>query len=558
MTGRQATYPDDQRRVGARRGGSAPALAALMFAALTGFPAAGASAEAVPSLSINDVSVTEGNSGTVDAVFTVRPSAAPSQDVSVAVATADGTATAVGDYEAKQATLTFPAGSAVVAQTVAVRVFGDKVPEQGEEFVVSLSNPTNAIVADADGRGTIVDDDPFPQLSISDAAAVVEGDAGTVDAVFTVTLPRSDSVTSQPVTVEFATFDSTATAGSDYGPKHGTLTFPATLPGVSQQALEVRVPVFGETAREARETFSVSLSNPTNAVLADSFGLAGILNDDTGIQLSGASLTESSGTHLVFVRLTHASALPVTVTYATADRTAKAGSDYVAVPPKALTFVAGEASRFVGVSTIDDQVGEPDETFFLNFSNPVNATIDTTQALFTITDNEPRITIADASVADAFRGPQPAHFAVTVSGSHPSHEVRIGYGTAVAGRDYAARSGTLVFPASSTQAQMQIIRVGVIGDTAVEQDETFFVNLSNPVGAFITDGRGEGTVFDASDIGGVGGFELTPTDPRVEVHERLGYAFTWTVPSPASWHDLDLLELRIRDDAGTIIWIRFH
>src|SRR5262249_31233554 len=95
-------------------------------------------------------------------------------------------------------------------------------------------------------------------------------------------------------------------------------------------------------------------------------------------------------------------------------------------------------------------------------------------------------------------------------------------------------------------------------DSVVEPDETFSVNLSNPVNALIADGKGVGTILDASDVGGVGAFELTPTDPSVQVHQRLGYALTWTGPAPQSWHALDLLELRIRDEGGTILWVRFR
>ena len=111
-----------------------------------------------PSFVINDVSVTEGNSGTTTATFTVTLSA-PTHAVNatVAFATANGTALAGSDYESTSGTLTFAPG--VTTQTIGVTVDGDFVIEPDETFLVNLSSPVNATVADAQGVGTIVNDD---------------------------------------------------------------------------------------------------------------------------------------------------------------------------------------------------------------------------------------------------------------------------------------------------------------------------------------------------------------------------------------------------------------
>jgi len=55
----------------------------------------------------------------------------------------------------------------------------------------------------------------------------------------------------------------------------------------------------------------------------------------------------------------------------------------------------------------------------------------------------------------------------------------------------------------------------------------------------------------------VGSFDVMPSDAAVAVHERLDYAFTWTVPAPLNWHDLEFLQLRLRDGADVILWVRF-
>ena len=111
----------------------------------------------LPSITIGDVSVTEGNSGTVNARFTVSLSAASASTVTVSYATADGTATAGSDYAAKSGTLTFAAGT--TQQAIDVTVNGDTAAEPNETFYVNLSGPSGATLADAQGQGTITNDD---------------------------------------------------------------------------------------------------------------------------------------------------------------------------------------------------------------------------------------------------------------------------------------------------------------------------------------------------------------------------------------------------------------
>lgn len=111
----------------------------------------------LPSLSINDVTVVEGNAGVVNANFTVTLSAPSGQTVSVNYATADGTATAPADYTSLSGALIFSPGQ--TAQAISVFVNGDVVPEANETFFVNLSGATNATIADNQGVGTITNDD---------------------------------------------------------------------------------------------------------------------------------------------------------------------------------------------------------------------------------------------------------------------------------------------------------------------------------------------------------------------------------------------------------------
>src|SRR5262249_37325489 len=113
--------------------------------------------DAMPSLSISDASVTEGNSGTTPVQLTVTLSAASGRAVTFSWATADGTAKAVSDYQAASSTVTIPAGS--LTAPITVNVLGDTIVEPDETFQVVLSNPTGASIGRGQAVVTIQNDD---------------------------------------------------------------------------------------------------------------------------------------------------------------------------------------------------------------------------------------------------------------------------------------------------------------------------------------------------------------------------------------------------------------
>ena len=141
--------------------------------------------DATPTLSVDDVTVAEGNAGTAAATFTVSLSAVSGRDVSVAYATANDSAGAPADYASAGGTLDFAAGD--TSETVTVLVNGDLLDEVDEGFLLNLTGPTNATLADGQGVGTITDDDATPTLSIDDVTKL-EGDTGSANATFTVSL----------------------------------------------------------------------------------------------------------------------------------------------------------------------------------------------------------------------------------------------------------------------------------------------------------------------------------------------------------------------------------
>jgi hypothetical protein len=110
------------------------------------------------NIQISDAQGKEGKSGTTAFTFVVSLSGSPLSPVTVSYATAAGTATTPSDFLPASGTLTFPVG--VSTQKITVNVVGDRVRERNETFYVNLSNPSpNAYTGDAQGVGTIVDDD---------------------------------------------------------------------------------------------------------------------------------------------------------------------------------------------------------------------------------------------------------------------------------------------------------------------------------------------------------------------------------------------------------------
>lgn len=196
-------------------------------------------------------------------------SSASTGAVTVKYATANSTAVAGSDYTAvPTTTLTFPPGQ--TSQLVTVTATGNTVIEPNEAFAVNLSGAVGATIFDGQGVGTILNDDG-PVLRINDVSKA-EGNTGTT--AFTFTVSRSPASTST-VTVNYATANSTALAGSDYTAKSGTLTFAANETGKT-----ITVPVLGDTTKETNETFAINLLTASGATIFDGQGVGTITNDD--------------------------------------------------------------------------------------------------------------------------------------------------------------------------------------------------------------------------------------------------------------------------------------
>lgn len=446
--------------------------------------------DAQPTISINDVTVTEGNSGTTNAAFTASLSNPSYQTITVGYATTGNTATAGSDFVAASGTVTITPG--LTSQPVNITINGDTTPEPDETYFVNLSSPTNATISDSQGIGTITNDDvATPTISINDVS-VTEGNAGTTTAGFTVSL---SSTSTQTVTVNFATADNTAAAGSDYVANSGTVTF---APGQTSQPITVTIN--GDLLNEPNETFNVNLSSPSNATIADNLGVGTINNDDAqpALSINDVSIVEGNvgtGTLTFTVSLSAASGQTVALNYATANGTATAGSDYAAASGT-LTFLPGITTQPINVTINGDLANEANETLLVNLSNATNATIGDNQGVGTINDDDalPTLLINDVAVTEGNAGTSLATFTVslaTASGQTVNVNYATADGTASSGSDYVPASGTLTFAPGETA---KAVSITVNGDTGFEADETFVVNLSAAMNAMISDSQGQGTI----------------------------------------------------------------
>ncbi|HSE16433.1 MAG TPA: Calx-beta domain-containing protein [Pyrinomonadaceae bacterium] len=314
---------------------------------------------------------------------------------SIDFATSDGNATAGSDYIAVSGTLTFVPGE--LSKNISIPIIDDNLFETGDEtFKLTLSNPTGGAFLTAPKEGTInLSDNEFqPFVSMSPTLSIVEGDSGTQNIAVNVTL---SGLSIQAVTVNYATSNGTATAGSDYVAASGTLTIPA-----GSTSATVNIPINGDTAIEANETFTLTLSNQTNAAfISNPVATVTIVNDDATVQFNNAAFSVNEGAGFATVTVTRAgdTSRAATVLFSTTDTAglqtcslangkASERCDYGTAVGR-LDFAIGQTSRTFTIPIVDDAIVEGDETLTVNLTGPAGALLGATgTATVTITDND--------------------------------------------------------------------------------------------------------------------------------------------------------------------------
>ncbi|HAP60708.1 MAG TPA: hypothetical protein DCR93_14825, partial [Cytophagales bacterium] len=450
--------------------------------------------------------VSENENGTFTLTLSLDSDIDGSFDIDVS--TADGTATAGTDYTALVSeTVTF-AGTLNETQDVTLTVNDDAVVEIDETLTVSLGNVVPVTVDasdidDSDGATVTILNQDLAAVTVAD---VSENENGT----FTLTLSL-DSDIDGSFDIDVSTADGTATAGTDYTALVSeTVTFAGTL----NETQDVTLMVSDDAVVEADETLTVSLGNVVPATvdasdIDDSDGATvTILNDEVAtVTIADESGNEDDGDVTFTATLSNAVDGGFSVDVSTSDSTATlANSDYTAVTSQTLTFAgtANETQTFT-VTPTSDTVGEVNELVTISMDGLTAGTVATSDinvtdsATLTIVNDDANVlSIDDQTIAEGDAGTSTMTFTVSLTQpaiSTITVDVATVDGTATAGEDFVALSTTVTFNAGEDE---QTVDVTINGDTDVELDEAFTVELSNPTGTdvVIGDTTGDATLTD--------------------------------------------------------------
>jgi parallel beta-helix repeat protein len=357
-------------------------------------------------------------------------------------------------------------------------------------------------------------------FSFSSSGASVSEGSGSV----TLTVLRTGG-TIGAATLNYATASGTATAGSDFTSTSGTLSF-----ADGESSKTITIPILEDNIFEGSETFSVALSSPTNGTALGNFPTATvtIIDNDPGptASINDISVVEgnSGTTPAVFtVTLSAPAGMAIPVNWYTYGGSAYQGSDFVG-GNGTITFAPGETSKTITVAVSGDTEWEGDEYFYVQI---YSYTVSTTKyyGIGTIKNDDagPTLSINDVSLTEGDSGTRDATFTVTLSQPWPGAYLNIAYstkdGTARAGSDYQARSGSVTIGGGQTWASFS---VPVIGDKQPEGDEVFAVQISVSgsccVGGTpsITKPVGQATILN-DDVG------FGPSDQRLAVGQTISY-----------------------------------
>jgi hypothetical protein len=467
-----------------------------------------------PAFSITDITQSEGTGPGQSVVFTISLSAPSGLPASVTYSTTDGTTTAGSDYTAAAGILTFSPGE--ISKTVTINVNGDSAYENDETFYLDLTAPTESMISKSRGTAVLTNDDTQPTISVADSS-ITEATGSTVQLVFNVVLSVPSGL---PTRVNYATAAGSAVSPADFSAVSGQLLF---QPGESSK--QVKINIAGDSLFEGAENFNLVLSQSLNATIERATASGTITDNDPQptISINNVSVSEpdtgATADAKFTIVLSAASGLPTTVQVDTQDGTARAGSDYIS-NSQLITIPAGSVSASFVVKIVGDKLFESSKTVSAVLSSPANANLGSSSGTATITDNDPQIflNVADVTIIEGDSGYAEAVFNVSLSAACEA-EITVNYatldGTATAGTDYTATSGTLVIPAGAISAQ---IRVPVVGDTSIESfEKSFALNLTNPVNVSLSRTSATCTIRDNDSAGtfafAQGNYSINENDP---------------------------------------------
>ena len=455
-----------------------------------------------PSFAVADASAAEGEAIT----FTVTRSGAMDNAVSVKWNTkaASGTgAASTSDYTTMTTATKLDFAKGVGSQTFTVATTEDVLVEGDETFLVELTEPVGATISDAEATGTITDDDAAPTgITLSVSPTTVGEGAGETEITVTATVNGSTRY-AEDKTVTVSVGGGTATSATDYD---AVANFDIIIAaGDASKSGTFDLTPTNDVLHEANETINVT---GTSGSLTITPATVTITDNDaapSGITLSVSPTTVGEGageTEITVTATVNGSTRYVdakTVTVSVGGGTATSATDYGAVENFDIIIAAGDASKSgtFDLTPTDDDLHEGSETIDVTGSTSGSITI--TKATISLTDNDgqPSFAVADASAAEG----EVITFTVTRSGAM-DNAVSVKWNTKAASGTGAASTSDYTTMTTATKLDFakgvgsQTFTVATTEDVLVEGDETFLVELTEPVGATISDAEATGTITD--------------------------------------------------------------
>ncbi len=409
------------------------------------------------------------------ALITVSRAPGSSGSASVQFTTSDLTAQAGLDYGSTNGILVFASGE--ITKSFSVPIFDDFVLEGPQTVLLTLSNPTGAILGPGQAAAilNILEDTSFFNFS----SAFYSASESATNVIITVVRSGGGG---RPVSVDFTTSNLTAIAGVNYVATNGTLLFTA-----GQSSASFAVPLINDNIGQPDTSLLLILSNPVGeaALGATNQATLTIIDDDVSFNFSAPaySVSEKAGAIVIPVLRTGITNGVVSVNYATSDGTAQAGIKYV-FTSGTLVFADGQTSNSFSVPIIDENMGEGNQTVNLSLLNPTNGTSLGLQstAVLTIIDDEDTLSFSATNyfvlenqtnvIITVIRGGQPGTNVVTVAYSATN-------GTAVAGTNYTPVTGRLFFSVFDT---VQFFSIPILNDPRAQGDKVVSLNLFDVTG----------------------------------------------------------------------------
>ena len=379
---------------------------------------------------------------------------------------------------------------------------GDTIYEPDETFTVTLSGSDREIaIGDGVAIGTILNDDPKPTLSTSTTASVNEAD----DNLEIVIDLSNQSV--EEITLNYSTTDGTALGGTDYVTQTNQTHTISALASSST----IKIPIMNDNVYEGLETFSVTLSNVTNATfpfLVETIEINVAINDSKSepvIRIANLtpSVSESTRSATITANLNHASTQAISLKYETSDRTATsvgANADFFTLTNQPLNFAPGETTKDITITINQDSINEGNESFTVTFRQANNASFPDSASILiatvTIVDDDASTLSFKTTNFNVAEGNTTLNVEVELSAATPNtvtFDVELSGGTATRHLDYTPLSNSRV---TITTGTIGIIPITILEDRTdrnheiiYEGDETIELVLKNLTGAIFANGQ---------------------------------------------------------------------